>query len=119
MELKSKLLAKHRKVARSVELEFEGGKVTVDVVRPTVGDRIKLVQRAQDDGLLNAENKPATPLASLRFVARLAIALVRVDGRALFAPEDEDDVLEAPFFEALASCVQEVFTPDDEAVLGK
>jgi hypothetical protein len=117
--IKSKLLTKQRKVARSVELEFDGGKISVDIVKPTVGDRMKAVQRAQEDGLLNSDNQPSTPVAALQFVSRLIVLLVRVDGQPLFANEDEEAILDAPFFEELAKHVQECFTPSEESIEGK
>ena len=118
-DLRNRLLAKKRKPAKQVRFEFDGGTIDADVVKPTLGDRVKALDRAQRDGLVDKDGQPSSVLAGLQFVARLIAQFVYVDGAPIFDESDVDSITEAPWFEDVSAVVQSVFSPDPSAVSGE
>lgn len=112
MDVVHKLLAKERKKAKAVTLEAEGVTLEAWIVRPTLGDRLKLLERAQRDGLLDKDGQHTSPLAAARLAARLITGFVYVDGVPAFNDSQEDALLDAPFFEGLAKEVGAIFAPE-------
>lgn len=111
-------LRKHRKVVRSITLEIDGEPVTLDIVKPTVGDKVRYFEDAQKAGEMDAEGKPANGTLQLRAAARILTFIVFLAGKPVFARGDVDAVLDAFEMEQLTQLANEampVFTGEKDA----
>jgi hypothetical protein len=112
--LKEKLLAKDRKTAKVTKLPMGEELVEVRIVKPTMGDKVRFLEKAQADGLVDAENNATTTLNGMRLAARMIIAVVYREGAPLFEAENIEDVVDAEWFEDLSKEVAAVFNPPKE-----
>ncbi|NNC17669.1 phage tail protein [Corallococcus exiguus] len=117
--LKNRLLAKNRKVIKTLDLDGD----KVHLCRPTHGDRVKVLDAAKAAGEMGDDNKPASPSGSLRTLARV-VACVLYDpqtGRPIFGNSDADlDALcsEAVWLEDVQKEVEAAFAPSMKDVRG-
>ena len=117
--LKNRLLAKNRKVIKSLFLDGD----EVHLCKPTHGDRVKVLEAARAAGEMGDDGKPATPAASLRTLARV-VACVLYDpqtGRPIFGNSDSDlDALcnEAVWLEDVQKEVEAAFSPSMKEARG-
>lgn len=107
--IKHKLLKKHRKTARTVTLTVDGEPIQVDLQKPTLGDKLRVLEQAQKAGEVDEKNEPTSPLNQARLGARIVVALAHAAGAQLFEVADIDDLLDSEAFEALAKDASEVF----------
>ena len=115
-EIRSKLLAKNRKTLKSAAVEVDGEPITVQIIKPTLGERLRVIESAQNAGEVDAEGKPTSPFNGARVTARMICTCMYLDGQPLFRADDHEEVLVAPWFEEVAPLVGEAFTPDEEAL---
>ncbi|MBZ4371484.1 phage tail protein [Corallococcus sp. AS-1-6] len=115
--LKHRLLAKNRKVLKT--LDIEGDKV--HLIKPTQGDRVKVLEAAKAAGEMGEDDKPTTPRNALRTVARLAACLLYdpTNGTPIYTVADLDALVEAVWLEDIQEDLQAAFAPSMKDVRGK
>jgi hypothetical protein len=107
--LKSKLLSKQRRTASTLSLRVDEEMVSVDIIKPTLGDKLALLEKAQRDGLCDGEGRPLTPSGGAQLAARMVVMLVREKGVALFTEDEVADLIQSEHFEELSSAAGAVF----------
>ena len=118
--IKSRLLAKNRKIAKRVELEIgDGPAVVVELIKPTVGDRLRAIEAAHAAGEVDDAGNPKEGRPGALFAARLMATLMYRDKQPIFSKEEIPELLDAPWFEDLAQEMREVFAPKVEDLKGK
>ncbi|RJS14612.1 phage tail protein [Corallococcus sp. H22C18031201] len=117
MSNKHKLLAKNRRVVKSVEVDG----VKVDIVKPTMGDRLRLIEQARAAGEMSEANEPTGDRAGARMLARIAVCVMHdaETGRAMFSANDVDELLDEAWLEELASELTDVFNVSESKMRGK
>ncbi|MFP2897570.1 phage tail protein [Corallococcus sp. 4LFB] len=115
--LKHRLLAKNRKVLKT--LDIDGDKV--HVVKPTQGDRVKVLEAAREAGEMGDDDKPTTPRNALRMVARIAVCLLYepATGTPIYSTSDLDALTDAVWLEDVQEEIQNAFAPNMKDVRGK
>lgn len=109
MDLKHRLLKKNRKVAKTVTLTHEGGTTEVQIIKPTNGDRMAVLEAATLRKELDAENKPTSPMNGVRLGARMIQALVFHEGQPIWGEDDIESICAADFYDTLLADVSPVF----------
>lgn len=116
--LKNRLLAKNRKVIKSLDLDGD----KVHLCKPTQGDRVKVLEAARQAGELDENDKPTTPRNALRLAGRIT-ACVLYDpgtGQRIYGEEDINALIEdAVWLEDVQEDVQAAFAPSMKDVRGK
>ncbi|QSQ17178.1 phage tail protein [Myxococcus landrumensis] len=117
MSNKHKLLAKNRRVVKSVEIDG----VKVDIIKPTMGDRLRLIEQARVAGELTETNEPTGDRAGARMLARIAVCVMHdaETRRPMFAVNDLDELLDEAWLEDLATDLTSVFNVSAESMRGK
>lgn len=97
------LKKKPRAVAKAVNLDMGDGETAViNLVKPTIGDRMRLAEQSKLAGDLNEKNEPRSEFAMARMGARAMVMLCQTpDGKPAFDAGDVEGLLDAPFFVAL------------------
>jgi hypothetical protein len=120
MSAKSKLLAKNRKIIKTIEIETAEGPVPVQVRKPTMGDRLDTLERAREKKDLDENNEPTSPKAGLRSMARIA-ACVLYDpetGRPMFGEDDLDGIVDGGWLDEHIEDLQKAFNVAEVTVRG-
>jgi hypothetical protein len=117
MSSKHKLLAKNRKVAKSIEIDG----VKVDIIKPTMGDRLLLIEQARQAGDMNEKNEPTGERGGARLLARIAVCVIHdaETKRPMFSVSDVDDLLHESWLEEFAADLSGVFNVSAEMMRGK
>lgn len=117
MSNKHKLLAKNRRVVKSAEIDG----VTVQIIKPTMGDRLRLIEQARAAGEMDEKNEPTGDRAGARMLARIAVAVIHdpETGRPMFSVNDVDELLDESWLEEIASDLTDVFNVSEEKMRGK
>lgn len=114
MSNKHKLLAKNRRVVKDVEIDG----VKVQIIKPTMGDRLRLIEQARAAG---EKNEPTGDRAGARMLARIAVCVINdaETGRPMFSVNDVDELLDESWLEDLATDLTDVFNVSEEKMRGK
>nr|BDT33768.1 phage tail protein [Myxococcus sp. MH1] len=117
MSNKHKLLAKNRRVVKSVEIDG----VKVDIIKPTMGDRLRLIEQARAAGEMTEKNEPTGDRAGARMLARIAVCVMQdaETGRPMFSVNDVDELLDESWLEDFATDLTDVFNVTEEKMRGK
>jgi len=117
MSNKHKLLAKNRRVVKTAEIDG----VKVEIIKPTMGDRLRLIEQARAAGEMNEKNEPTGDRAGARMLARIAVCVINdpETGRPMFSVNDVDELLDESWLEDLASDLTDVFNVSEEKMRGK
>ena len=111
------LLKKNRKTAKTMTLDLgEGDSLTVGILKPTVGDRLKVFEEGKAAGEVNEKGESPSPLMAARFAGRIIVKLVVLNDTPAFKMEEREDLLDMPYFEELAKEVGSAFGGDQEKV---
>jgi hypothetical protein len=117
MSNKHKLLAKNRRVVKTVEIDG----VKVEIIKPTMGDRLRLIEQARAAGEMNEKNEPIGDRAGARMLARIAVCVINdaETRRPMFSVNDVDELLDESWLEDLAADLTDVFNVSEEKMRGK
>ncbi|ADO68699.1 hypothetical protein [Stigmatella aurantiaca] len=117
MSNKHKLLAKNRKVAKTIEIDG----VKVDIIKPTMGDRLSLIEQARQAGDMNEKNEPTGERGGARLLARIAVCVIHDSEtkHPMFSVNDVDELLHESWLEEFAADLSEVFNVSAEKMRGK
>lgn len=117
MSNKHKLLAKNRRVMKTAEIDG----VKVEIVKPTMGDRLRIIEQARTAGEMNERNEPTGDRAGARMLARIAVCVLHdpETGRPMFAVADVDELLDETWLEEVAGDLTSVFNVSEEMMRGK
>ncbi|TQF12478.1 phage tail protein [Myxococcus llanfairpwllgwyngyllgogerychwyrndrobwllllantysiliogogogochensis] len=117
MSNKHKLLAKNRRVMKSVEIDG----VKVNIIKPTMGDRLRLIEQARAAGEMTEQNEPTGDRAGARMLARIAVCVMNdaETGRPMFAVNDLDELLDESWLEDFATDLTDVFNVTEGQMRGK
>lgn len=121
MAAKHKLLAKNRKLFKTVDIDAGNGeRVPVEIRKPSMGDRLRLLEKAREAGDMDAEHKPTSERAGARVLARIAVCVLfdPETKRPLFADNDLDELLDEAWLEELAGDLGAVFNVSEEQMRG-
>lgn len=121
-DLKARLAAKNRKTAKVTSLDWCDGSAPTEVriVKGTMGDRLKLLEKAQADGIIDADGKPTTTKNNVLLLARFVVAFVYEGAKPAFEPGDEESLVDdAPWLEDIGTEVMAVFNPEPEVTRGE
>jgi hypothetical protein len=113
--LKTRLLARNRKTAKRIKVDDE---IEVELIKPTIGDRLKAMEEAQAAGEVDGEGKPKEGRKGALFAARLMTLLMYRDGHPIFKKDEAAELIEQPWFEDVAKEMSDVFSPNPEAIRG-
>lgn len=93
----------------------EAGDVRLEIRRPPPKVNIEMMARARREGLIDAQDKPTSAEAGLRFAAMMFSGMVFLPGahRALFK---EEEFIDLPFFEDLVAACTAALKPTQAAV---
>lgn len=116
MSLKHKLLAKNRKLLKTIDIDGE----TVEIRKPTMGDKIRVLEESRAAGEINEKNEPANERAGLLLGARVAACLLfdPESGQRIFGETDLKEIVEASWLEEHLDDLQKLFSPDPEKTRG-
>ncbi|ABF91954.1 phage tail assembly chaperone [Myxococcus xanthus DK 1622] len=117
MSNKHKLLAKNRRVLKSVEVDG----VKVNIIKPTMGDRLRLIEQAREAGEMTEKNEPTGDRAGARMLGRIAVCVLHdaETGRPMFSVNDIDELLDESWLEDLATDLTDAFNVSEEKMRGK
>jgi hypothetical protein len=115
--LKHRLLAKDRKVLKKIDLDGD----TVNICKPTQGDRVKVLEAAKAAGEMDEQGKATSTRNGLLTVARIAACLLYdpATGRPIYSDADLDDLIDAVWLEEIQEDLQDAFAPKMKDVRGK
>lgn len=119
--------AKNRKEVQRLKIQDESGEPLGEfsVVKPTLGDQIRIFKAAKAAGECDDAGKPVDSVAQLMMFAR-TIAATFMDGQtgeALYSQSDAEAILDEPWFNAYVDQhlekAEEASGPKDPAPLKK
>lgn len=88
MALKDKLQAQpDLRVFETLTVDVDGPE-EVEIIHPTQGQRVTILEDATRAGEIDADGKPKSPAAAIRFAARIVAALLFQDGEQVFPGKD-------------------------------
>ena len=117
---RNKLLAKNRRLHKRITVELEGGAVEMDLRKPSMGDRLRVLEDARTAGDVNEKNEPTSERAGVRLLARIVSSVVfdTETGRPLFGAADLDSIVDETWLEDIREDVMGVFNVSMETARG-
>jgi hypothetical protein len=114
-ELAKRLLKKNRKVAATITIDVDGTSESLTVLKPTVGDRLKVIEQAKKDGELDEKGEPKDQRSQVMLGARMVKALLCKDGMPVFADTSLEELVDwAGLEEVIKECAN-VFSGEETA----
>lgn len=109
-ELAKRLLRKSRKIAGTVVVELDDDtSETLTIIKPTVGDRLRVVDEAKAAGELDEKSEPKGNREQILLGARVVQALVWKDGLPVFEGTNLQDIIDWPAFEDVSKACATAF----------
>jgi hypothetical protein len=98
------------------QVEFNGS--TYDLVKPTTGDKVRVIEAAHKAGEIDAKGEAAGITGGIKLSVRVVTALLFKDGKPAFDPQKHrDQLLDTYGFEELAEKAGRVFRGESEEKL--
>lgn len=118
---RTKLLSKHRKTVKTIEIEIDGERIKVAFKKPSFDDRTSVLDQAKEAGEMNEKNEPTSDKAGFRLIARMAVNILHndEDNKPLFSVDDVSAIVKETWLEDITSELSEVFNVDAEKLKGK
>lgn len=113
-EYAKRLLKKNRKVATTISIDLEDGtSETLTVLKPTVGDRLKVIEQAKAAGELDEKGEPKDQRAQVMLGARMVKSLLCKDGLPVFAETSLEELVDWAGLEDVIRECASVFSGED------
>lgn len=109
--IKARLKQVNRKVAKTIEIED----VQLEIRKPTLGDRARVIQQAQDAGEVDANGQPLGMASGLKLLARIAQVLLfdPQTGSRVYSIDEISIICESAWLEDIQEDLVSVFSPSE------